>query len=602
MKFIGQHIYDLVSRFRNDVYLENVPTGTIASGAHLGLDSNNKIVKAVDGGGDITSVLLTAPVSGGIDITSVSGATGGDYAAAFSVDVSDFMSSGTVTRVLTASGEDTMQAEPYFTFRNNSNNSTLALFSNEDTGDFFNIVTTTHGATTLSTVDYDATAAHFKIAADGDILLEPATGDLTMYNARDDGNPTISLGSSATNRFEIKTGYNSGAQTLDEVYFSTYTTSSTTNDGRYIFEVDEVELGRFLDGGMSWLGNISCNGHLKSSNPTTSSATEGGKLQLQADDGAAMGDDHRLGVIEFLGAEDASATRSIGARIQAICRDAWDSSNNDADLEFYTTDGTTESKVLTLDADKLATFTGAATITGLTTLSGNLTFDSVALTGIQASGETFSDDDVSLMTSAAIDDKINTKYSTSYITFSVKTSGTYGTNYILLHSNGISGGLVNVDSGVDSAGDFGGVTTEEGGSGTDATCDVATGSLEQQIPIPETCKLMGFYATTTTTTNTGAAYDTGVAIWHVPEANVNWGASTAGAATLIHKSDSSRHAENTAHSGNNRKKVQKVERMGGTAKTLAAGDILIPSVFGETSNQQITATITLVIATPIKTI
>ena len=56
-----------------------------------------------------------------------------------------------------------------------------------------------------------------------------------------------------------------------------------------------------------------------------------------------MGDDHRLGVIEFKGAEDASATRSIGARIQAICRDAWDGSNNDADLEFYTTDGTTES-------------------------------------------------------------------------------------------------------------------------------------------------------------------------------------------------------------------------------------------------------------------
>jgi len=54
MKWIGQHIYDLVSRFRDDVYLEDISTGTIASGAHLGLDSNNKIVKAVDGGGDVT--------------------------------------------------------------------------------------------------------------------------------------------------------------------------------------------------------------------------------------------------------------------------------------------------------------------------------------------------------------------------------------------------------------------------------------------------------------------------------------------------------------------------------------------------------------------
>ena len=54
MRWIGQNIYDLVSRFRNDVYLEGVASGTIASGAHLGLDSKNKIVKAVDGGGDVT--------------------------------------------------------------------------------------------------------------------------------------------------------------------------------------------------------------------------------------------------------------------------------------------------------------------------------------------------------------------------------------------------------------------------------------------------------------------------------------------------------------------------------------------------------------------
>ena len=45
MKWIGQHIYDLVSRFRDDVYLEDISTGTIASGGNLGLDSNNKIVK-----------------------------------------------------------------------------------------------------------------------------------------------------------------------------------------------------------------------------------------------------------------------------------------------------------------------------------------------------------------------------------------------------------------------------------------------------------------------------------------------------------------------------------------------------------------------------
>ena len=45
MKWIGQHIFDLVSRLRNDVYLEDVDAGTIATGSTLGLDSSNKIVK-----------------------------------------------------------------------------------------------------------------------------------------------------------------------------------------------------------------------------------------------------------------------------------------------------------------------------------------------------------------------------------------------------------------------------------------------------------------------------------------------------------------------------------------------------------------------------
>ena len=97
---------------------------------------------------------------------------------------------------------------------------------------------------------------------------------------------------------------------------------------------------------------------------TASSATQGGKIVLAANDGAVMGDDHRLGVIEFKAAEDGASTMSTGARIQSIARDAWDGSNNDADLEFYTTDGTTESKVLILDASKNATFAGDIQVGG----------------------------------------------------------------------------------------------------------------------------------------------------------------------------------------------------------------------------------------------
>ena len=61
-----------------------------------------------------------------------------------------------------------------------------------------------------------------------------------MYNAVNDGNPTISLGSSATNRLEISAIYNSSAQTLDEIRFNSFESAAGANDGRFTFYVDEA--------------------------------------------------------------------------------------------------------------------------------------------------------------------------------------------------------------------------------------------------------------------------------------------------------------------------------------------------------------------------
>ena len=74
-------------------------------------------------------------------------------------------------------------------------------------------------------------------------------------------------------------------------------------------------------------------------NTTTSSATEGGKIVLSANDGAVMASGHRLGVIEFRGAEDTSNTLTVGARIEALCDSTWSATENGTDLLFYTTDG-----------------------------------------------------------------------------------------------------------------------------------------------------------------------------------------------------------------------------------------------------------------------
>jgi hypothetical protein len=72
---------------------------------------------------------------------------------------------------------------------------------------------------------------------------------------------------------------------------------------------------------------------------TASSATQGGNLRLSSNDGAAMASGHRLGVLEFAGAEDAGGSITVGARIEALCDNGWSASENGADLLFYTTDG-----------------------------------------------------------------------------------------------------------------------------------------------------------------------------------------------------------------------------------------------------------------------
>jgi len=64
--------------------------------------------------------------------------------------------------------------------------------------------------------------------------------DIQWYNAVNNGNPQLSIGSSATNRLTIWPTYESGAQTLQFVDFGTYTTSGTALHGYFRFTVDEI--------------------------------------------------------------------------------------------------------------------------------------------------------------------------------------------------------------------------------------------------------------------------------------------------------------------------------------------------------------------------
>jgi len=94
-----------------------------------------------------------------------------------------------------------------------------------------------------------------------------------------------------------------------------------------------------VNGSSTYTYDEQIDGQLWLKDSTASSASQGGHLKLFSDDGAAMAAGHRLGVIEFAGAEDASSTITVGARIEALAESTYTSSENGSALLFYTTDG-----------------------------------------------------------------------------------------------------------------------------------------------------------------------------------------------------------------------------------------------------------------------
>ena len=124
IKWIGQHIWDFVSRFRNDVYLESLTTTTESN--VLVVDSDGKVSKSTSVGGDITSVTAGTNCSGG-------GATGD---ITINVDDAFLINSGddTTSGVITAGGFTTTGT---WTFDEYSSG-TVGITTVQDSGTTFN--------------------------------------------------------------------------------------------------------------------------------------------------------------------------------------------------------------------------------------------------------------------------------------------------------------------------------------------------------------------------------------------------------------------------------------------------------------------------------
>jgi hypothetical protein len=190
MKFIGQLIQDFVARFRNDVYLEDIDTGTIVSGGNLGLDSNNKVVKNTVGGGgttdltsDVTGILPVANGGtgqnslGSVNISDLNNDSGfttntGDITGITVSDgaTSHTTSSGThTTQFLTGEGIDV-------TINALSGTVKQVIYSAEDAS------TSNKGVASFSSDNFAASSGAISIKSGGVDLTDEVTGTLPVAN------------------------------------------------------------------------------------------------------------------------------------------------------------------------------------------------------------------------------------------------------------------------------------------------------------------------------------------------------------------------------------------------------------------------------------
>ena len=164
MKWIGQHIFDLVARFRSDVHLDDIQTGTIASGGNLGLDSNNKIVKANEATGDITSVTLTA--DGGEGIVDSSG------------DVNHTIAGGNA--ITTAIGSGNLEINHDDTSSQASVNNSGRTFIQDITLDTYGHVTGITSATDADTHEGDITGVRITADDTNTAAVSSGSADFTI--------------------------------------------------------------------------------------------------------------------------------------------------------------------------------------------------------------------------------------------------------------------------------------------------------------------------------------------------------------------------------------------------------------------------------------
>lgn len=87
-------------------------------------------------------------------------------------------------------------------------------------------------------------------------VLISDNGDITTYDATNDGNPEIRIGGADAEELHIQTVYDTGAQTLDYTLFQTDVASATADKGLFKFNVDGTDILDIDDGGINLAASL----------------------------------------------------------------------------------------------------------------------------------------------------------------------------------------------------------------------------------------------------------------------------------------------------------------------------------------------------------
>ena len=455
MKWIGQNIYDQISRFRDDLYLEAVPTSTET---------------------DMLVVSSTGLVSKrAID--------------AITVDVSDFMTNGVDNRIVTATGADAMNAEADLTFTSE----TLTIGADDN------------GIAKIERLAHtDDSGGRLLIQSGNGGGTNKAGGELSLIGGKGTGNAVGgsitfqstaagSSGDTVRSLVEVAAIDNVGNLQVDGT-ITTGTTAAMTSAGLLSVanQSNITGLGTITSG--VWNGTTIATANT-AAKVTSIVAGDGidvsgatGDVTVTAEDASAT----NPGVVELATtAETTTGTDTTRAVTPDGLKDGYQGSTN---VVTVGTIGTGTWNATAIASAKMATGTSSA--------QGAL---ELATTAEADSGT----DTARAITAAGLKSHVDARFSYQYIALSMNSSTPADGDWMIASGNGIGNHLYNQNVGA-------GGTTPHNTDGSASQITISQNILSGGIIVPYDCTLVGFYAHSRASSNDQKALGlfTATATWN----------------------------------------------------------------------------------------